>query len=290
MNKMSLYAVLFISSFFLSSSGLAMHELQKKQWADIKNIEPKLRIIKETYLASLHVYKQATDEIHCWFSPSWRAYANQVTYSYAPDEAAAQQLIDQVISKAREFKRSVAWTVESTFCPSNMGQLLEKNGFQNVGTFPAMIYYIDELTEKPLNPDIEIKKITQAELAPWLEIVAQGANYDSTLKKAYHDALIKDGINTAKTEHYALYYQGQIACVGSLHLGGEWLGIYSVATKQEFRGKGFATALMYFFLQRAGELKVNYVLLLANPVAEHMYRTIGFKKISELPIYVYKCE
>ena len=267
-----------------------MHDLQKEKWADIENIEPKLRAIKETYLESLHEYKQINDELHFWFSPSWRAYANQVTYSYAQDEAAAQQLIDQVIGKAREFKRAAAWTVESTFQPSTMGQLLQKNGFESVGTFPAMIYFLDEQIEQPLNPDIEIKKITQAELEPWLEIVAEGFHYDSTLKKVYHDALIKDGINTAKTEHYALYYQGQIACVGSLHVGGEWVGIYSVATKQEFRGKGLATALMYFFLKRARELKVNYALLLANPPAERMYSTIGFKKVSEIPIYVYKPE
>jgi GNAT superfamily N-acetyltransferase len=290
MNKISLYAVLFISSLFLSSSGFAMDELQKKQWADLSNIELKLRAIKETYLDSFHVYKQVDEDIHCWFSPSWRAYGNQVTYSYAKDEVAAQELIDEVITKAREFKHSVAWTVESTFFPTNMGQLLENSGFVQVGNFPAMIHYMDEFIEKSINAQIEIKKITSTELDLWLDIVAQGFNYDSSLKKAYHDALIKDGINTTKTEHYALYYQGHIACAGSLHLGGEWVGIYSVATKQEFRGKGLATALMYFFLQRARELKVNYAVLLANPVAERMYSAIGFKKISEIPIYVYRCE
>ncbi|HEX5167862.1 MAG TPA: GNAT family N-acetyltransferase [Cyclobacteriaceae bacterium] len=58
------------------------------------------------------------------------------------------------------------------------------------------------------------------------------------------------------------------------------VGLYGLATRREFRGKGIGSAMMTYALNKAMTLGYENVILQASPDAIGIYKRYGFKVVT----------
>jgi ribosomal protein S18 acetylase RimI-like enzyme len=124
-----------------------------------------------------------------------------------------------------------------------------------------------------------IKFITTADTLPLRNLVLR----ESKLKD---EECVFDHDNDEDTFHLGYYDQDQLVCVASFHhqsqkdFPGNAFQLRGMATKEEFRGKGFGNMLLNFAIVYLRGRKVNYIWCNARKIAFKFYESIGFEFVS----------
>ncbi|GAG99826.1 unnamed protein product, partial [marine sediment metagenome] len=93
------------------------------------------------------------------------------------------------------------------------------------------------------------------------------------------------GKPSAKAHMWVAWRDGvPIAKVGSYYGAGS-VGIYGVATKPEIRGQGLASVLMVETMKAARQAGQKLVLLHSSPLAENLYKRLGFFTVTQFHLY-----
>ncbi|MCP1309809.1 GNAT family N-acetyltransferase [Paenibacillus tyrfis] len=79
--------------------------------------------------------------------------------------------------------------------------------------------------------------------------------------------------------------QDEVVATGCLIFAPDSVGIYDIATRQEYRGKGFGSAMFNFLLAEARKLRTGWCVLQASPDGINIYRRSGFEPVCEVTVY-----
>lgn len=283
-NKLTLI-LSFVLSYHYAD---ALEEEEKAILASPANVEACVKQNKEHFLSYFANESQIDPSFHLWLSPFPSAYVNAVTHFFDQDRESARQQIEYVKECARNHHVPLAWFVGTQNSPTTIGEDLKTHGFVLADHFPAMICFVDEALPFEESNEITIKLLSEQEIATWLEVVGASFGHAESLIKIYQGSLQRKGLNNHEVEHYAGFYKGQMVAAGTLAIHDDWAGFYNIATLPSFRNKGIATRLCSFLMKRAQDLHLKYVVLLAAPKAESLYRHVGFRTVSSIDIYVLK--
>ncbi|OPA78774.1 hypothetical protein BVG16_11605 [Paenibacillus selenitireducens] len=84
---------------------------------------------------------------------------------------------------------------------------------------------------------------------------------------------------------YIAEYQGDVVTVGSLVFAEDSVGFYDIATKEEYRGKGFGTAMFHYLLQEAQQRECKLGVLQASSDGLHIYAKAGFQPVGQFKVF-----
>jgi predicted acetyltransferase len=79
--------------------------------------------------------------------------------------------------------------------------------------------------------------------------------------------------------------EGQPIAKAGLYLTDGSAGVYAVATRPEARRQGLARALTLTALQHARRLGHNLAVLHSSPMAESLYRSLGFETVANFGLF-----
>jgi len=197
--------------------------------------------------------------------------------------------IDHLISCYQERNVSILWIVHPSHLPLDLPEHLQKRGLQEIEIAPGMARSLENLPETPPIPEgVEIREATADNdlielygLAAWRWGVPE--EYRPQLRKMIEKFQI--GERSSNTRFWLAWKDGVPISKIGLYNGSGSAGIYGVATKPEARGLGIASILMVTAMNAAREMGHNLAVLDSSPLAENLYKRLGFSTVAPLRLY-----
>ena len=197
--------------------------------------------------------------------------------------------IDSMINRYTERNVPLLWIVHPSSLPHDLPERLEQRGLQEIEIAPCMARTLDELPEAPPLPaGVEIREAIEDNdlmelygLAAWRWGVPE--EFRPQLGKMI--AKFEIGERTSKTRFWLAWKDGVPISKIGLYKGSGSAGIYGVATKPEARGLGIASLLMNVAMQAAKDMGYQLAVLDSSPLAEKLYKRLGFVTVAPLRLY-----
>jgi GNAT superfamily N-acetyltransferase len=197
--------------------------------------------------------------------------------------------IDSMINRYTERNVPLLWIVHPSSLPHDLPERLQQRGLQEIEIAPCMARTLAELPEAPPLPaGVEIREAIEDNdlmelygLAAWRWGVPE--EFRPQLGKMI--AKFEIGERTSKTRFWLAWKDGLPISKIGLYKGSGSAGIYGVATKPEARGLGIASLLMNVAMQAAKEMGYQLAVLDSSPLAEKLYKRLGFVTVAPLRLY-----
>lgn len=238
-----------------------------------KNNDHNLVRFIEYYYSSMAAPQINTPEAFVWFTGLNMPVSNAVTHFHYKENIPAH--LESILKIAPEGKPLSFW-IDEFQDATVLKEELETRNFKKAVTIPFMVWNVAAL-EKPTT---EIKRTTPKTFDLFTRILGSVFGLDD---KTAHDYGILLGRSSA--EHYIIYVDEKAVGAGTLFVSGNTGLILNIAVLPEYQRKGLGSAISQFLMHRAYELKLEKVVLNANPAAISMYQKLGFKTTYDLDIY-----
>lgn len=201
----------------------------------------------------------------------------------------ADQRIDALINGYADRNVAPLWILHPSSAPADLAERLQKRGYQEIEIAPCMGRSLENLPEAPAIPEgVEIREAVEDNdlmelygLAAWRWGVPE--EHRGQLRKMIEHFEI--GERGSNTRFWLAWKDGAPISKIGLYSGSGSAGIYGVATRPEARGLGIASILMNTAMQAAKEMGHTLAVLDSSPLAEKLYRRLGFVNVAPLRLY-----
>lgn len=162
---------------------------------------------------------------------------------------------------------------------------LESFGLQYKISYPAMSIRLEDVKPQEYSPDMQVKKIDNAEYELWSSIVARAYNIPAVNQfKIFVEYLLKRAM-PHQIHLYIAYYKNTAAAASMVIDHPDMVGLHWVGTLPEYRNNGLGLAVSHKPLLDARERNSKKAILLASEIGESIYNKIGFKKYADYDAY-----
>lgn len=163
-----------------------------------------------------------------------------------------------------------------------VNERLKSLGFESIGQMPAMVVDLEALRPTALPAGHTFEEIGLDRMDKWSEALAEG--YELPIGVAKLFTISKDFSGTIRA--YAVLREGRMEATSLLFLNEGVAGIYCVSTLPEARGKGLGAHVTAEPLRLAAAEGYRVGLLQASEMGHPIYLKLGFKEVSNLPMYL----
>lgn len=186
-------------------------------------------------------------------------------------------LSDELLSDAAAYfdERHVPHVVAFDDHWLNSGSnFLHAHSYQPLPPLPGMVL-LGEARRLPSHPQVSIQRVaSDAAIDGFCDLVSE--LFGLPLIETAHLFSTKQ-LNDDAIRHYVGYLDGQPVVAGSAILAEGIVSVWNVATRDEFRRRGVATALMQRLLEEAWEDGCDASLLYSTPMAYSLYQKLGYE-------------
>jgi ribosomal protein S18 acetylase RimI-like enzyme len=211
---------------------------------------------------------------------SWNAI-----FSRAGDLASIESEITEYISN---FHLPCSWWIGPEWGQSELGEILQKNGFNAGEQTAAMALDIEDFDMNlSLDREIEILKVsTNIELEQYLQVVKRGFHLPLYCIEALYSLFSQNSSSEdAKIYHYIGRIKGKTIASASLFCAAAAAGIFYVGVLPGMRGRGIGREMTIHCLKMAREMDYKISVLRASNLGEAVYRNLGFKTFGHFHKY-----
>lgn len=158
----------------------------------------------------------------------------------------------------------------------------QEMGIQVQNSEPGMVLDLNqyEVINSPLHQNVELVH-TPAQLVEFAESIAANWSPPDQNVILYYQQVAPAILNPAHQIQLLLYREaGQVvSCLEMFPSDEHTLGFYSLATLEAYRGRGIASAMLTFALNRAKGLGYQQVILQASEDGLRIYEKVGFQQV-----------
>jgi GNAT superfamily N-acetyltransferase len=180
------------------------------------------------------------------------------------------------------------WQVCSSTLPVNMGEYLEKCGFQLFARPPGMAVDLQKLERIETLPDgFVIEPVrTGDQLRHWVDILAKVDGLSDALRDGFYQVFSDLGLDPGGCSQLFLGVEKGIPVAGSrLFCAGGAAGVWHVSTLPESRGRGYGTIMTLAAAHAGRELGYRFGVLFATTAGYGVYHRLGFQEFCHLDVY-----
>lgn len=181
----------------------------------------------------------------------------------------------------------------------NKKEYFDNDKFELISTEVWQTYTeFDKLDEIKTNCEFDVILETTKDMEKYADIVMQSyqsgeendpyGNLDDGYRQGYKN--YKEIYNEIKTEFYFVKVNGEIIGTTQSVYNDELYGIYSLALKKDYRGKGIGKEILKKQLEMCKDknIKIAYLQTEQDFYPAKMYRKLGFKDLCEVYYYLKK--
>jgi GNAT superfamily N-acetyltransferase len=192
----------------------------------------------------------------------------------------------------RARNRAFRWWVAPWTEPPGLPAALRAHGMRHMSDSEGMTADLGNLPDTPMPQGLTIRRIRNAEeLVPWAGIIVTVFERPMSEAGIWIRAFSTFGFgNDSPWAQFIGFLDGVPVATTAVMTVGKLAGIYHVATLPSARGRGIGAALTRAGLDHARELGAIEGVLQAAPMAEGVYRSIGFRDRGTLSMYDWRPE
>jgi len=211
------------------------------------------------------------------------------TYNHATRVRVAESETDRLIADVVRYYQSMrfkpCFMVYSTTRPTTFSDSLLKADFDLIDEEDAMISK-GKIENVKLNSEVEVSVIDAGQISIWTEVLMKGYGVPEVFRGALLDMFTRVSHDKG-SRAYLGYFQGKTAGSCLLYSFNNVGTIYTVATAQEYRKKGVATALVNRAIADSLSIgsKMLYLLAGRGSDAERLYGKLGFEAVFSRRLY-----
>lgn len=241
-----------------------------------------IKQIEELNFALLQSFSNKQDQ--AWGVLFWNEHqpdhydANHAHVSEQPDYP--EKVIDDVISFYEALNIIPRFYLYGLESMTNFIALLKEKGFQFEDFLSPIQLWNKEVIQLPLNKDITIEKVTTKNYQDALWVECQIKEFGG---KVVREKAFESEFNDNRYIHYLLKYNGITCSTACLFVHGNQGRIETVATIEEYRGKGLIGLLLRHIQRETQNLQLEK--LWVHPIngrVEKVYSRYGFNTILSL--------
>jgi|TARA_B100001964_G_scaffold174704_1_gene192383 GNAT superfamily N-acetyltransferase len=220
-------------------------------------------------------------------------FANDILYNHATSiNCSAQEAVEVLHRVASRFRRkriTQCFFFTPLTSPSDFKEILENNGFKDLGHLHVMEYTGLETNLQENN--ILTKRVGMGAMKKWVRIFTN--SFDIPLSQVQeHTVRNRILFPRSDIEFYIAYIRGKAAGCAALYSKNNVGGIYALGTLKEFRNQGVASSILNTIVKRSKELKndslILQFLMKDKDNLESLYRENGFENVYSKTIYLLK--
>jgi ribosomal protein S18 acetylase RimI-like enzyme len=199
-------------------------------------------------------------------------------------DSAVDLRIAGAVSYFRSPARPFAWWVGPLSRPLDLEVRLRNHGLAPAESERGMAMQLSGLpqhTERPQNLEVR-RAVTEGEIADFASVFA--ANWQPPDPSAA--AFYKAAAPLLLAPHSPMilflgYIKGEPVATSELFLAGEVAGLYAVATRREFRGRGIGSALTWTACDEARSRGISTAVLQSSAAGKGLYTRLGFRPLCQ---------
>ena len=196
--------------------------------------------------------------------------------------------VETIVNHFRRRNVTQLWLIHASATPT-LPTYLQQHGLREVEIAPGMARSLENISEPPPLPEgVEVRKVMTDEdlhhvdeLAAWRWGVPD--QYHAQLNEILK--MFRIGQPATKTHFWLAWKDGTPISKIGMYYGSRAAGIYGVVTKPEARGLGLASILMTEAMKTAREDGYKLAVLDSSPLAEDLYKRLGFTTVTSFPLY-----
>jgi len=221
-----------------------------------------------------------TNDNFCFINNKKYSWPNFILNS----NISSKNLLDNIIEISKLIKTNKApkyWAVNSDLAKEFLIEI-KKQDFLPIVKWSGMYLNISNKQNFIVSKNFTIQKISNREqLKNWLKIVNEQIYKTDKLKLYFFEAALKN----KSVEMYLGYYNKVPVATSLLYTSSSYSGLYMIATKDEYRKKGFGTAITIHAINKAIEVGNTKFVLHATKLGKPVYEKMGFKEYNNIYIY-----
>lgn len=213
-----------------------------------------------------------------WTSLPYLAYQNRLMLKSLPEDS---QAVYNVLDEAVSIASSENSPMFISYCDDiafPVGDYLKSNGMTEVFCQAGMAYLTGNVPPRQKHTVIEIDS---DKIEEWCRVCdkAFGKQDDVMI----YEKLLAD----EKCRFYACEAADNIVSTGMYCIDdtGISIGIHSIGTLPEYRGRGYAASVVSHIIAEAEKKNISLLTLQASPLGEPVYVSLGFKKYAMIHSY-----
>jgi len=187
--------------------------------------------------------------------------------------------IGRVAGYFKAVGRPFAWWVGPSSRPLDIEERLQEMGFCATELTTGMRLQLHELREAPLPTGLQVLRVSSLRHLEHLSCML-AENWDppdSAVAPFYQAAAALILQPQSAMRYFVAYLDGEPAAVSGLYLEGGVGGIYSVATRRQFRRRGIGARLTWAAADEARRAGAVLAVLQAAPEGKEIYQRLGFQ-------------
>ncbi len=181
------------------------------------------------------------------------------------------------------------WVVGPASQPPDLGTRLMSCGFIHAFAAAGMaadLQAINEQVDTP--PEFVIRPVTDREtLWDFVSVFNTSFGLPETVHQRFFDGYMAVGLGKDQPlRHYVGYLDKKPVATASVVLGESVAGVNAIGTIPEVRRKGIGAAITLVTLREARAAGYRVAVLASSPIAQGVYRQLGFKEYCTLDIFM----
>lgn len=195
------------------------------------------------------------------------------------EENNAPEKITAAIDFFKKHEVDWTWIVGPLTKPANLSHYLEQQGIVFLDQFPSLYFDLNNFIPAKLLERFDLREApAEDDLSEWIKPV----------RESFHSSDQGEGFRllAAKMPHgkdtcfrqLMVYEEDRVVASGTLYIGpGDSVMIQNLATKHDFRKRGFAGAITLCAMLEAKKLGFKHCFLDSTQSGLSLYRKIGFQ-------------
>jgi len=194
-------------------------------------------------------------------------------------EADPKPQIENVLKFYQQQKLPVTWMIGPSSRPKALGRFLQSFAFEPINEWLGMSLNLSQLAEKPDPKGFSCQPVnSQRDLKSWTSITRPAfglaKDTEAMFRTIFDNLLLGE---RAPFQGYLAFLEGHPCATCFCFTQASTVGIFWVATAQEARGQGLATALTRQALREAQNKGAQLAVLHATPMGIPLYEKMGFQ-------------
>lgn len=201
------------------------------------------------------------------------------------DERVTKDVIEALLKGYEEKGYPFAWWIAPSYDSERLRRVFAEVGLVKTEVDVAMAMKTEQLNVEVVCPkEIRIEEVSGDKLRDFGKVLASiFSPFDDNVVRFYEE--IVPYFKANESSLFVMYESDFPCTIGSLHITGDFAGIYDIATHPDFRKRGYGTLMTGYLLETIQKRGISWVGLEASREGLNIYKKLGFNEYGTFFVY-----